>query len=90
MRRVNVLVSGRVQGVSYRVSCQKEASRLKLTGWVRNLQDGRVEFEAQGPDQEVARLIEWARKGPLFAKVVQVETTEREVIAGDGGFSILR
>lgn len=62
-------VAGRVQGVSYRASFEREARRLALTGWVRNLADGRVEFSVSGPQQSVDTLLEWARIGPKWARV---------------------
>lgn len=74
-KRVHGVVSGRVQGVSYRWSLQMEAERLKLSGWVRNLPDGRVEFEAEGESEAVAVLVGWARAGPAYARVDRVETS---------------
>ena len=66
-------VSGRVQGVFYRASTQEKASRLGLTGWVRNLPDGRVEVLACGSDEILATLELWLKQGPPMAHVEQVE-----------------
>lgn len=64
------LVSGRVQGVSYRASTQAKAQELGLTGWVRNLSDGRVELTACGSAEKLSVLELW--QGPVAAEVTQV------------------
>ena len=84
-KRVRGLVTGRVQGVAYRWSTVSEANRLGVSGWVRNLDDGRVEFEAEGDAEAVDALVEWARTGPEAASVVEVTTTRLE-ITGERGF----
>lgn len=89
MKRVRLLIDGRVQGVGYRYSACAEARRLGLSGWVRNRSDGRVELEAEGPEAEVERMIAWCRCGPAFAEVSRVDVTDRESDAPlDDGFSI--
>ncbi|MEJ2087775.1 MAG: acylphosphatase [Gammaproteobacteria bacterium] len=80
-------VSGRVQRVSYRASLKREADRLGVTGWVRNLGDGRVEFLASGPTEAVQNLLDWARRGPPFARVDAV-ATERCDEPAPGGFEV--
>lgn len=65
-------VSGRVQGVFYRASTREQAAALGLTGWVRNLADGRVELVACGPADVVAELEQWLYQGPRYAQVDQV------------------
>ncbi len=63
------LVSGRVQGVFFRASTREEARRLGLSGYARNLADGRVEVLACGPRAAVAELRDWLRQGPPLARV---------------------
>jgi acylphosphatase len=71
--RRRILVSGRVQGVGYRYATVREARRLGLRGYARNLPDGRVEVVAEGPPDDVERLTAWCRRGPSAAEVSAVE-----------------
>ncbi|MDP7033547.1 MAG: acylphosphatase [Planctomycetota bacterium] len=88
MKRVHVWISGRVQGVFFRASTRKTARRLGLSGWVRNLSDGRVEALAEGPESEVNRWLEWCRSGPPVARVEEVETVWEEVQGDLEGFDL--
>jgi acylphosphatase len=78
MATVRFLVSGRVQGVFYRASTRNEAHRLGIAGSARNLDDGRVEVIASGPDEAIAELERWLWQGPSSARV---ENVAREAIA---------
>lgn len=69
-------VSGRVQGVFYRASCAEHARRLGVTGYARNLPDGRVEVLACGEAHAVDALVAWLAIGPTAAKVSKVEQRE--------------
>jgi acylphosphatase len=80
VKAVHALVSGRVQGVTYRQATRSTARGLGLVGWVRNLPDGRVEVWGQGEDESVARLIDWLWAGPPGAGVAGVES---DVVAID-------
>jgi len=71
--RAHVYVSGRVQGVFFRSETQDEALRHGLTGWVRNLPEGRVEAVFEGDKDKVDRLIEFCRRGPPGARVSRVD-----------------
>lgn len=66
-------VSGRVQGVSFRMAAQGEAQRLGLTGWVRNLADGRVEVQAFGPRASLDEFRTWLKRGPPMASVLRLD-----------------
>lgn len=68
-----VLVSGRVQQVGYRDFIVRTAKGLGLTGWVRNLSDGRVEILAVGEEDALSQLVEQSRKGPQLARVAEVD-----------------
>lgn len=69
MKTVRIIVSGRVQGVFFRVSVRDEARRLGVRGYVRNRANREVEIVAEGDDTQVDRLIRWARQGPPSARV---------------------
>lgn len=73
---LHLLISGRVQGVWFRESMRQEALKQGVTGWVRNLPDGRVEAVVCGENEAVGRLLEWTREGPPLAKVSCVEIAE--------------
>ncbi|MBD9675610.1 acylphosphatase [Pseudomonas sp. PDM18] len=66
-------ISGKVQGVYYRQSTQEQADRLEIDGWVRNLEDGRVELLIEGEEDAVRELEKWLARGPVKAKVTAVE-----------------
>ena len=80
---IHGFVSGRVQGVFYRASLAREARRLQLTGFVRNLPDGRVEFLAFGEPGQIEALKRWSYIGPPLANVSDVEILE---YSGDDHF----
>lgn len=89
-RRAHAYVTGLVQGVWYRVSTQEKASELELHGWVRNLSDGRVEFVAEGPADDVAALLAWARRGPRDARVDDLAVTDETVTGTEPRFEVRR
>ena len=72
--RAHVYISGRVQGVNFRYYTRQRAQSLGLTGWVRNLRDGRVEAVFEGERERVERMLEWCAHGPPAAHVEGVET----------------
>ena len=84
MRCVRVRISGRVQGVFFRVSCARLAEELGLSGWVRNRPDGDLEAAFQGPERAVEDMIGWCREGPPHARVDAVDVREDEPLARTG------
>ncbi|MEW6095964.1 MAG: acylphosphatase [bacterium] len=71
--RAHVYISGYVQGVFFRAYTRDEALKLGITGWVRNLADGRVEAVFEGDQLQVEKIISWCHKGPPPARVRNVE-----------------
>jgi len=87
--RAHAYVSGRVQGVFYRATTRDEARDRGVDGWVKNLDDGRVEAVFEGPESAVEEMVEWCHGGSSRARVddVEVEYGEPE---GHDGFEIRR
>jgi acylphosphatase len=85
--RRRVLVSGWVQGVWFRESCREQAVAAGVTGWVRNLADGRVEAVLEGPEPAVQRVVRWCHEGPRRARVEAVDVTAEEPV-GESGFLV--
>ena len=79
----HVIVHGRVQGVGYRDSMLMEATRLGITGWVRNRKDGTVEAMVHGWADDVAQILNWARRGPSGAHVTAMNVND-----SSGGYEI--
>lgn len=89
MQRMRVIVSGRVQGVFFRAYTRETAQSLKLTGWVRNLPDGKVEAVFEGEDNNVQAMLEWCRKGPPHAIVNHIEAAEESCTGEFRDFRII-
>jgi acylphosphatase len=89
MRRVKILVSGRVQGVYFRLFTQNKAKHLAINGTVRNLPDGRVEIFAEADTLMIDKFIKWCSKGPVTARVDNIEVTELEPEFSHKSFDIV-
>jgi len=87
VKSVRLLVSGRVQGVGFRWAVEREAGRLGVAGWVRNLSDGRVEARFEGDDAAVDEAVAFCRRGPDVAQVESVDVSEVEA-EGTEGFRV--
>lgn len=74
----HVFISGQVQGVGYRFTTVNRANQRGVTGWVRNLTDGRVEAIFEGDKEAVEEMVQWCHKGPSSAVVSDVEVTYEE------------
>jgi acylphosphatase len=71
--RAHVFIKGKVQGVFYRDWTAQKARALGLTGWVKNLEDGRVETTFEGPKEKVSEMVEKCREGSVLAKVEHID-----------------
>jgi len=83
-----IFVSGDVQGVGYRFFTQRAAAELGLSGWARNLYDGRVQVEVEGPRAHVEELLVRLRVGPRLASVTDVAVTWKAATGTTRGFTV--
>ena len=88
--RVHVFVSGRVQGVFFRVETRHEAMKRNVAGWVRNASDGRVEAIFEGEKEDVENLVDFCRKGPSAARVTGIDVQWQEYAGEFKSFEIRR
>jgi len=90
IRRVELVIRGRVQGVWYRASARSAALERGLVGWVRNEPDGSVRAVAEGPTSALEDFIAWCRKGPPAARVDSVDATWSDASGEFKSFEIHR
>ncbi|MDP2821024.1 MAG: acylphosphatase [bacterium] len=74
--QTHIFVFGRVQGVFFRDAAKRQAQKLGLFGWVRNLNDGSVEILAEGKKEALEKMINWVKQGPILAKVEKIKTEQ--------------
>jgi len=86
--RTHLIIEGRVQGVWFRDSTRNEAIRSNLTGWVKNRFDGSVELVAEGPREEVEKLIEWCHHGPPTARITRLHEIKEDFTGEFDSFRI--
>jgi len=89
MPALRIRITGRVQGVFFRTESKKMAESLRLTGWVRNLDDGSVDIHAEGDAENLETFIAWCCRGPPAAEVDGVDSTSAEE-AGYRTFDVKR
>ena len=85
---VHVFVSGRVQGVFFRVETRREAIKRNVVGWVRNTSDGRVEAVFEGEKEDVQEMVDFCRRGPSSAHVTDVDVNWVNYSGAFDGFRI--
>ncbi len=88
MKELKAVVSGLVQGVFFRASTEREAQKLGLNGYVRNLHSGEVEVLAQGEESKLKQLLQWLYSGPPSARVDNVDYQYRDISQNYKGFTI--
>ena len=86
--RMHIFAGGRVQGVAYRSYAEKHAARLGITGWVRNLPDGRVEVLAEGPATQIEDFLERLKEGPRLARIDSFDVRHEPSTGEFRGFRI--
>lgn len=87
--RSHLIIEGRVQGVWFRDSTKREATRLNVTGWVKNSYDGNVELIAEGSKENVAELKDWCHIGPPAARVTGVNKSIEDYTGEFESFEII-
>lgn len=85
---IRALITGRVQGVWFRQSTKEQAEQHGLTGWVRNLPDGRVEALLQGDERGVRQVEAWLNQGPPLATVAEVQSEQVDRMEEVDGFEV--
>ena len=88
-QRVHIFVTGKVQGVFFRQALKVMAQKNSVSGWVRNLRDGRVEAVLEGSSESVGRLIEWSHGGPANARVHDVDIRNEDFSGEFSKFDVL-
>lgn len=86
--RYHIFIEGKVQGVGFRNYIKRKAELLNITGWVKNLDDGRVEAVLEGEKMDVEQLIDHCYEGPRTANVHSIEEQEEEPMDEFGGFDV--
>ena len=88
VQRLAIVVKGRVQGVGYRFFTRECAQALGLSGWVRNLRNGDVGIEAQGPAERLQSFTRQLERGPSLGYVTGLQTRQIPPVEGESGFGI--
>ncbi len=86
--RAHAIISGRVQGVFYRMETKRAADDIGVSGWVRNLRDRTVEAVFEGDKQRVDAILDWCRQGPPHAHVTDVKVSWLDYTGEFGGFVV--
>jgi len=87
--RAHVIISGRVQGVFYRVNAKRMADKIVVKGWIRNLPYGRLEAVFEGDEEAVKRMLSWCWVGPAGARVTNIDVEWEEYLGEYDNFKVL-
>jgi acylphosphatase len=90
MKMCHIFISGFVQGVGFRQFVKKNALKLNLTGWIRNLSDNRVEAVFCGSKEQIEKIISICRKGPFLSEVKDIEVISEDSKEYFNSFEIIR
>ena len=88
-KRLEIIIQGNVQGVFFKSNIQERATKSKLTGWVKNSEDGTVQAVIEGDEKKLRTLIEFCKKGPEGSKVKKIEASWQGCRDEFSEFSIL-
>ena len=87
-KRVHLFVTGRVQGVFFRQATRVIAIKNYVTGWIKNLDDGRVEIMIEGEDKSVDVVTKWCNLGPANSRVDELKTNQEEFLGEFDNFEV--
>ncbi len=79
MKRVRMVIKGKVQGVFFRDFAKQNANKLGIVGYAKNLRNGNLEIVAQGQEAKIGEFVRLCRRGPIFAKVEDVEVIDENI-----------
>jgi len=88
--KAHVFIEGMVQGIFYRMWTREQAQKLGLAGWVRNLEDGRVEAVFEGPKDKIEKMVKKCHKGPQLAGIEHIDVNCEEATGEFSTFEITR
>ena len=86
--RAHAIITGRVQGVCFRMETRRAVEHLRVSGWVRNKRDGSVEAVFEGAEADVKAALEWCRQGPPISRVDHVQVSWQEYTGEPSGFEV--
>ena len=89
MKTIHIIISGKVQGVFFRVTAKRKAQGLNLTGWVKNTAEGNVEIMVSGESEVLEKFLKWCNQGPENASVENVKINNKDYQPFDS-FEIIR
>ena len=87
-KHYTIRISGKVQGVFFRIQTKEKADKLELRGVVQNNSDGSVTIEVEGEEDRVQELVSWCKEGPAHAQVDHINSKEKSIIEGYKDFHI--
>ena len=86
--RAHTIITGRVQGVCFRMETCRAVENLKVSGWVKNKRDGSVEAVFEGEEADVTKALDWCRQGPPISRVDDIQISWQEYTGEFTGFSV--
>ena len=86
--RTHAIITGRVQGVCFRMETRRAVEHLKVSGWVRNKRDGSVEAVFEGEEADVKAALDWCHKGPPASRVDDVQVSWQDYTGEFTTFSV--
>jgi len=90
VRRVRMILSGKVQGVFFRNFAKQNANKLGIVGYAKNIGDGKMEILAEGEERKIEEFVKLCKKGPMMAHVTSLDMTEETVVPDEHEYFDIR